>query len=375
MFRPGVLAGAIINAAMGVLYVWGLFLLPLETSLNVSRSSLSLAPAVALVSFTIGMMMHSWLLQRCPLPVYILIAFALCGGGHALFWVGGSLVALITGYGVLFGSGAGLGYGLSLALASRVPAAARSWTIGLVMAAFAFSGTVLSIVFAGPIARSDPASSFGVAALCFAATGIVVSLMLRNETFGSDRPSKPVLRWRDALQPQFLRLAFTFFVLCYAGLMVMSHATGMLASQGASSRFVAAGPAVFTAAYILGCLGGGKAVETCSRRLALVCANGIMAAGLVILLTSHGWAALWGIAAIGAVFGSTASLMPVLIADIFGLDRVGAVYGRLMVCYGSAGLLAPWLSGLAFEYFHGYSAPLILALCLLAFAAALDLVS
>lgn len=370
-----VIAGAIVNAAMGMLYVWSLFLLPLEKSLALSRSSLSLAPSLALVSFTAGMMVHSTLLRRFSPGAYLAVVFGLCALGHALFWINGSFLGLIVGYGIMFGTGAGLGYGLALGLAGRAPAHVRSWGIGLVMSAFAVSGTILSIALAGPISRSDPATSFGVAAIGIGLVGIVAGLLVKGIRITFERPIDGACGWREVFRPDFLNLAVIFFVLCYIGLMVMSHSTGMLESLGASPWSRATGPAVFTAAYILGCLGGGKIVEAVSGRKALAGAIAFMTAGVVALLTGQEGAALAGIAAVGMVFGSTASLMPVLIAERYGADRVGDLYGRLMTSYGAAGLAAPWLTGLAFEIHRTYDIPLLVALGLSATAAALSIMT
>src|ERR1700674_1120495 len=79
------IVACLINAAMGLLYIWSLFLLPLESSLSVERSTLSIAPALALVTFTCGMAVHDRLLLALSLRAFVLVSFALCGGGHILF--------------------------------------------------------------------------------------------------------------------------------------------------------------------------------------------------------------------------------------------------------------------------------------------------
>jgi len=343
---------------MGILYVWGLFLLPMERSLSVARSTLSIVPALALVSFTVGMVAHTYLLRSMSLRAYAILVFALTGAGHLLFWYGQNLGALMSGYGLCFGFGAGLGYGLALALAGQVRAEVRSLSIGIVMAAFALSGVFLSSMFAGTIATSAPESSFGVIGFSIFAIGLLVVLSLRFIQIRPVSPGRTKGQFSEIFELGFIRLAATFFVLCYIGLMVVSHSTGILEARNVPSWMVEIAPAAFTGGYIVGCLFGGKIVESLSTQLALLVTVLITAAGLVALLAGGKELSLPGVVAIGVVFGSTASLMPVLIGAQYGAGRVGEIYGRLMVSYGAAGLIAPWFTGYLYERFNSYTVAL-----------------
>ncbi|WP_425026057.1 hypothetical protein [Paracoccus versutus] len=174
------------NAVMGLLYVWSLFLLPLEAALGAPRSALSLIPALALVTFTLGMMVHDRLLAALRFRAFSLLAFGFAGGGHLLFAFDGGYAALLTGYGMLFGLGAGLGYGLALALVTRLPTRVRSLGLGLAMAAFAISGVVLSGLFAQPIRETDPTAGFLIIGLAILAAGSGVTAFLPTQ------PARPM---------------------------------------------------------------------------------------------------------------------------------------------------------------------------------------
>lgn len=364
-----VIVGCIVNATMGVLYVWGLFLLPMENTFSGTRTMLSLVPAFALVSFTLGMVVHVYLLRSMPVRVFTALVFILTAGGHLLFFYSGSFTSLVVGYGLVFGFGSGLGYGLALALAGRAPEEFRSLSIGIVMASFAVSGVILSSLFAGFVAASSPVNSFGVIGLGISVVGCLVTILLGRTKLQFVPQSKSKWKVGEMLDPGFLILAFTFFVLCYAGLMVVSHSTGILQSKSIAAGSVELAPGAFTGGYIIGCLFGGKLVELLSPRVALLSAILITVCGLVILLFAATGIVLLGIAAIGAVFGSTASLMPVLIGAQYGTDRIGDVYGKLMVSYGAAGLIAPWATGYFYENFESYSVALGLSIgaCLIVF--------
>jgi MFS transporter, OFA family, oxalate/formate antiporter len=353
------IVACLINAAMGLLYIWSLFLLPLESSLSVERSTLSIAPALALVTFTCGMAVHDRLLRALSLRAFALVSFALCGGGHILFGLFPSIWTLLIGYGLGFGFGAGLGYGLALALATRTPSRVRALSIGITVAAFAAGGVILSSLLASTIAETDPRLSFAVIGACLIALGIVIGVLLQgrpndnqanNEARKEGPTSSPSL-----FSAPFLRLALSFFFICYVGLMVVSHIAGMLAAKHLSTRLVDLGPVVFTLGYFIGSLFGGKLVEAITGRPALIISNVLAAAGLGILAAPSGSWALVGALLVGAVFGSSASFVPTLIGEQYGSDQIGPVYGKLMVSYGTAGLLAPWLTGIIYANAASYA--------------------
>lgn len=154
--------------------------------LGAPRSALSLIPALALVTFTLGMMVHDRLLAALRFRAFSLLAFGFAGGGHLLFAFDGGYAALLTGYGMLFGLGAGLGYGLALALVTRLPTRVRSLGLGLAMAAFAISGVVLSGLFAQPIRETDPTAGFLIIGLAILAAGSGVTAFLPTQ------PARPM---------------------------------------------------------------------------------------------------------------------------------------------------------------------------------------
>jgi MFS transporter, OFA family, oxalate/formate antiporter len=184
----------LVNGAMGLLYVWSLFLSPLETKLGVDRFILSVAPAFALVAFTCGMAVHDSLMRKFSLRHFALMAFLVAGGGHIIFCLYTSVWALLMGYGIFFGFGAGLGYGLALALATRTPTRVRTMSIGIAVAAFAAGGVVFSSLFAYAIMATDPKVSFAVIGVSLVGLGFIVAayyemiqltgLMIRRAKYG-----------------------------------------------------------------------------------------------------------------------------------------------------------------------------------------------
>jgi MFS family permease len=361
---------SIINMAMGVIYVWSIFLLPLEAELQVERAALSLIPALALVGFTIGMVVHDQLLRYFGKIGFAILAFGLAAGGHMLYAQVPSYWGLLIGYGICFGFGSGLGYGLALALATGTESRTRPLAVGITMASFALSGIVLPTLFGPLIAGAPTATSFSVISLAMVcASVLVVFVLFLSPDIRSDVSIRSGALPRQTFpiySTSFFYLAIIFFLISCVGLLIVSQISGILTSNGLPRRSVDFGPSLFTIGYLLGSLFGGNVVQLLGGRWSLALSGLVAGLGLLGLSTGIIPLALGGAALVGLTFGGSASLMPVLIGEQFGADRIGAVYGRLMISYGLAGLLAPWLSGLLFSATGSYFAAMATGLTMCA---------
>jgi OFA family oxalate/formate antiporter-like MFS transporter len=362
-----------LNAAVGVLYLWGLFLIPLEEEIHRSRADLSLVPAIALAAFTIGMVAQNMLLRRFGLALVTIGAFALAGGGHLLFALFPTYDALLLGYGVGFGIGSGIGYGLALYLASSVRDDMRGLAVGVAMAAFATSGIVLPLIFGESISTASPKQCFAAIGIVMLVVALAVLLLSRNR-FSRHVADAGLIDERFSwISPEALALGAAFFLICFVGLTVVAHSTGIASANELPSRAVDLMPTSFMLGYLVGSLFGGKLVEWLTGWAALVVTSTFAGIGLWLIDLTIAAAALAGAAAVGMAFGSSASLMPTLIGERYGPALIGAIYSKLMIAYGLAGLFAPWTAGLLFNATGSYRTTIILGIGMCVLAAALGL--
>ena len=363
-------AALLINAGLGVLYIWSLFLSPFETELATDRATLSLVPALALVFFTIGMVMYSAVLRRTSAPMLAAISLGLAGAGHILVGIVPGVPGLIIGYGVLFGIGGGLGYLLALALATRAEPKIRGIMVGITVATFAAAGVILAFFIPALIVRNGAVATFVAIGIALWVAGVVAYGLLRGTVLADHAAGKDE---GSFLGPLFYKLAIAFFAVCAMGLMVISHSTGILASLGAG-ELATYGPVACNIGYIVGCLTGGKLEERLGGRGALtfVCVVLVVAlGGLLLPMPFAGY--LIAIALAGASIGSIASVMPMLIAGYYGVERVGTIYGKLNIAYGLGGLIAPWIAGVLYVRTGGYSTAILLGVAIAAVGVAASL--
>jgi OFA family oxalate/formate antiporter-like MFS transporter len=355
-----------INAVLGVLYAWSLFLVPLELLLNESRASVSVVPTVALVCFTIGMFFHDHLLRRLPLAPLTAGVLALAGLGHLLFWWSPSYVTLLVGYGLLFGFGGGIGFGLALALARSTTTEPRGSIVGLVAATFAASGMSVSALGATLGTVEPVPHSFGLLAAAFLTVSLLAGVLLRGQKFPYRAEQVITDIGRATRNTGFWLLFIGNFTICYAGLMFVSHGAALLHNHGLAIAQASWAPFSSNVGYLIGALFGGViATRFPGRATPLVFSLLSLLSTLTFLAPEFVELQLLGLFFIGSAFGGTVSVFMMLFTVWFGADKVGALFARLNVGYGVAGLLAPAFTGWLFTVQGSYEAPVLTCIGLL----------
>lgn len=351
-------AAVLANGAAGLLYVWSLFILPIESSLGMSRSDSGLIASVALVSFTIGASIMPALLMRVGRIGVACFAFALLAGGHLAFALWPSWAALAFGYGLSFGLGSGVAYGFALSLAASLPTRMRATAIGIAMGAFALSGIVLPATLGEWIATTAPASAFLRIGIVAFAVGMLCVLALLAA--GKRVRAAPVTATSvPAVDRPFLVLALVFFLLAFIGLAIISHAAAIAASAGIAAASYAT--SALTLGYLAGSIFGAPIAERLGERLTLTALGLLAFAGTLAMFATSATVFFVGAALVGVTFGGSGSIMPVLLGLRYGSDHISRLYGRLIIAYGLAGLIAPDVAGRMYDHTQSYTS--LIAVC------------
>ena len=81
-----------------------------------------------------------------------------------------------------------------------------------------------------------------------------------------------------------------------------------------------------------------------------------MLAGLVALLQVASARGLFFYAVVfGFGYGALAPMMPILLADRFGRDTLGSIYGFVTLFLGIGGGIGPFLAGMIYDAFGSYA--------------------
>jgi MFS family permease len=366
------LISAGIRAAPGVLIV------PLEADTGWSRGTLSFAVSIGLLLFGLAGPLAGWLVDNYGPRRVMLAGLALMVVSMAISAVVREPWQLVLIWGGLSGLATGLaGAVLGTAVASRWFVARR----GLVVGMFGAATSAGQLIFLPAIAGLALAFGWRGATFALAVFAIVlipaVFLLMRDSpadvgrypyglTSAPPPPPAPPPGGIMAVAlrtPAFWLLSGTFFI-CGAtsnglvGTHFVPHAIENGITQGAAVGALA----LMGMMNFVGTLGSGWLTDRYDPRVLLACYYGFRGLSLLflpVLTTPYGlifFAILFGLDYIATVPPTAA-----LVADTFGRQNAGTVFGWVFCMHQIGAALAAWLGGVSREWLGDYSAAFIAA--------------
>ena len=363
-----VLGGILMNLALGSLYAWSVFVIPLEQEFGWTRADTSWVYTIAVVCFALTFIWAGRLQDRKGPKLCAFAGGILVSLGFFLVSFTTSLVMLYVFFGVIVGVGNGFGYSTPMPVASKWFPDKRGLVVGLMVGGYgggqAIFGTLAS---ASLIPSLGWRTTFQILAAIFFVMTMCGAMLLRNPPPGY-RPAgwtppavAPGVR-TDFTTAEMLRTS-TFYFLWIA------FAFGTTAGQMAISQLVpfarTAGLGATIATYSLvvtsfGNAGGrvlsGWLSDTLGRLPTLK---------TMVLLSAVAMPALflWRaqvvpffvlIALVYWCYGTQLSLFASTTGDFFGTNNLGLNYGVLFTAWGFAGILGPGIAGRIYVAFGDY---------------------
>lgn len=361
-------AGMLVTFVLGSVHAYSVFLVPLEQSLDLPRSQVSLIYSWALVSITVSVLfgyriytgLPSWLMTglTCLLAAAGLLLAARAQGWWQLFF----------GYSLMFGLANGVGYGYSLQLVGRVMPEIKGFAMGAVTASYALGSILFAKIFAWRI--EAVAVDAALLALMYAVLGFGITaaliLLLTGASYGqTDAQVGGRHQWRKVFQFWFAYMSSVF-----SGLMAIGHAAGIVLWKNLDSDQATLGAMMIGVGSALGGFLAGWMIDRWSVTRFLVGLPLIASAALLLLGLVDGQVGVIALLSIvGFSYGSIIAVYPVAISNYFA-EAGPRVYGQVFTAWGFAGLVAPWTAGLIFDWSGGYT-PALLAAAVMAGLSAL----
>lgn len=385
-----VAAGTAINLALGALYAWSMFKEPLtKAPYGLSNAQTAIPYSVACMVFALMMVPAGRLQDRIGPRIVALVGGVLVGIGFFVASLAGSmpqhaLPLLIGGFGVLAGSGIGLGYAAASPPAIKwFPPQKKGLIVGIVVGGFGLASVYVAPLTEWLIKSYDVAFAFRALAFLFFATIVVFSLLLRNPPAGhvpAVKAGSPSAVVADLSPSEVLRTGsfylvwLLFFVGGGAGLMVISFVKTYAKDAG-----IPIAGFVFVALLAVGNASGriisGVLSDKIGRTRTMLVVFGVQAVTLVLFSSVSGSIAFaLGSMVIGFCYGSCLSVFPSITADFYGLRNLGMNYGIVFTSWGVGALVMAPIAGAVKDATGSYSAAFYLAAGMLVLGALLTFV-
>jgi OFA family oxalate/formate antiporter-like MFS transporter len=356
---PIAVAGVVMQIALGAVYAWSVFRIPLTQQFGWTISEVTLTFTIAI--FVLGFAAFAgglWMRRVGPRTVAI-AAGAFYGTGVFLASLAdGRLWWMYGSYGLLGGVGLGLGYIVPVATLVKWFPDRRGMITGIAVAGFGAGALITAPVATRLIADTGAPSTFAVLGVVYLIAVVAAALLMKNPPAGYVPPG-----WTPSAAQQKQRAARSYtlsealgtwqwygmwavlFLNVTAGIAIISQAapmaeeiTGVDAVTGAGlvgAISIANGAGRFLWASLSDLIGRRKVF------LIMFPLQGVLFALMpavdnFLLFTLLACAIL-------LCYGGGFGTMPAFAADRFGAENVGSIYGLMLTAWSFAGVLGPML--------------------------------
>lgn len=374
------LAGAGMNLAFGVLYAWSIFGGALAENHGWSSAEASLPYSLAIVFFALLMVPAGRLQDKIGPRWVATLGGLLIGLGCILAsFMENSFIGMVIAFGVLAGSGIGLGY------ASTTPPAVKWFAPeqkGLVTG-IVVGGFGLASIYIAPLSKFLLAE-FGVF-LSFRYLGILfllitlplAQLIVNPETprVSADKKKLPVkdLTTREMLKTkEFYQLWLMFFAGATGGLMIIGHLKTIAKVQLPGEDLGFALVALAAIANAIGRPAAGVISDKLGRGKTMAILYLFQAAILFVFASFNSFTLiLFGAMVMYFSYGSMLSIYPSACGDNYGTKNLGLNYGVMFSAWGIGGIVGPMIGGYIKDTTGDYGLAFTIAAVMLIVAAIL----
>jgi len=353
------LAGVIMQIALGAVYAWSVFRIPLTKAFGWTIAQVTLAFTITI--FTLGFASFAcglWMRKSGPRQVAIAAGILYGLGVFLASFSAGRLNWLYFSYGFIGGVGLGLGYIVPVATLVKWFPDKRGMITGLAVAGFGAGALITAPVASRLIVSIGVLKTFAVLGIaCFiAVTG--AALFMKDPPPGyvpaGWQPSASQTKQRSArdytlrqalAEWQWYALWAILFLNTSAGISIISQAAPMAQEITGVTAAVAAG--------MVGIIsignGSGRFLwawlsDLIGRRAVFLTMFLVQAIIFWLITGVSSFGAFTSLAfVILMCYGGGFGTMPAFAADYFGPKDVGSIYGLMLTAWGFAGVLGPTL--------------------------------
>lgn len=166
-------------------------------------------------------------------------------------------------------------------------------------------------------------------------------------------PGAALSVWQSLRTATFWKLTFGLFACGFSMNLMGTHCMPMLLDHGFDATTSALGIGLIGLVAIPSTMVLGRIADRVERRKLLSVIYGVRGLGFMgLLLAGSAWQ-LYGVAAIGGVvWAGSIALSSAIMADAYGVKKVGVLYGWAYLGHQVGAMISAWLGGWGYETHH-----------------------
>lgn len=360
-------AGTLLQLCLGTIYAWSYFQKPIVEACGWTNTQVAWVFSLAICFLGLAAASGGMNLRRFGPRKLAIIGGLLFGVGNMLAGLAlhlHSLPLLYLGYGVIGGTGLGLGYVTPVATVARWFPDKKGFVTGMVIMGFGFGALLMSKVVAPQLIsmmNGDLVRVFGIAGVIFTFVTVACGMVLRNppsdprqelDPRGDKAEAESPSLSAGLLAPRFAMMWVLFFCNIVAGIAIIGFQSPMLQDLLSVSKprlttaeLAAAGATLIAVSSLfngLGRLFWGAVSDRMGRvRVFQLMLATQAAAFLVLARISDPWLFAVLVCYVLLCYGGGFGTMPSFVLDVFGSRRMPAVYGAILTAWSVAGIVGP----------------------------------
>ena len=352
-------AGVVMQIALGAVYAWSVFRIPLTRAYGWTIPQVTLAFTIAI--FVLGFAAFGggqWMRQAGPRRValaagvlYGLGVFLTSFAANRLWW-------LYLSYGLLAGIGLGLGYIVPVATLVKWFPDRRGMISGIAVAGFGAGALLTAPVATRLIAQVGAMRTFAILGAAYFVAVTAAACFMQNPPDGYRPPgwapnaieqkqrSLKSYTLQEALGTwQWYGLWMLLFLNVTAGIAIISQAAPMVQEMTGVTAAGAAGMVgIISIANGAGRFIWASLSDLIGRRWVFLMMFVVQAVMFAMLPSVRSFPVFTVMACVILLcYGGGFGTMPAFAADYFGAENVGSIYGLMLTAWGFAGVLGPTL--------------------------------
>ena len=361
-----VVGGVSMNLALGSLYAWSVFVLPLEKEFGWTRSQTSWVYTIAVVVFASTFLIAGRIQDRrgpraCALAGAILVSVGFFAASFTT-----SLWFLYLSFGLVVGAGNGFGYATPMPVASKWFPDRRGLVVGLMVGGYGAGSAIIGPIATSLIASAGWRPTFRMLGIVFLVMGLVGAWLLENPPPGyrpqgwTPPPSTALRRDYSTAEmlrtPQFYGLWIAYALGATAGQMTISQLVPFARSAGLGAAVATLALPVTAAGNAGGRILSGWLSDALGRVTTLRVMVLASAIAMPALFAWREQPVLFFIlvACVYWCYGTQLSVFASATADLYGTRNLGSNYGVLFTAWGAAGIFGPMIGGRVFDAYGDY---------------------
>jgi MFS transporter, OFA family, oxalate/formate antiporter len=352
-------AGFVMQMALGAVYAWSVFRVPLAKRFHWTISEVTLTFTISIVVLGVAAFFGGlWLNKKGPRIVALSGGFLYGAGVFLASFSAGKLWLLYLTYGVIGGVGVGLSYIVPVAVLVKWFPDRRGLITGLAVGGFGAGALVTAPIATHLIQSVGVLRTFAYLGIAFLLITMISGYFMQNPPAGWKpedwSPTATEVAQRatvdytlsDALKTwQWWALWLLLFLNTCAGISIISQEAPMFQEIARVSAFAAAAMVgVVSIGNAVGRVFWAWASDAITRRWTFVVMF-LIQVGLFWMLPHLRSAAILTAVSFTVLlcYGGGFGTMPAFTADYFSSKNVGPIYGLMLTAWGAASAFGPLL--------------------------------